>query len=378
MMRFLLFGLLNLVSCTPQIAPPSRIEVGGVRLEPRFSGLSQPTDLRFLDDGSGRALVAQQAGTVALVGVGETRTVLDLRERVGCCNERGLLSLALHPDFRRNGLIFVYAVNRAGDTVLSRVALDRETLRADPASYRVLLTIPQPGPTHNGGQLQFGPDGFLYLSTGDGIYRPSWLGAPPYAQERDTLLGKLLRFEVDGQGALSVPADNPFVSVEGAKAAIWAYGLRNPWWFSFDYATNELFLSDVGETRFEEVNVQPLAASKGANYGWPRAEGPVCRDAEGCAALTAPALAYPHDAGCSVTGGYVYRGTALPELRGRHLYGDFCSGVIRVAGRQGGRWQAVVLADTPLVLSSFAQDDGGELVALDYAAGVVYQLVAPD
>jgi len=347
-----------------------------VRLEPRFSGLTQPTDLRFLPDGSGRALVSQQAGTVVLVGDGAPRTVLDLRARVGCCNERGLLSLALHPDFGQSGLVFLYAVTRTGDTVLSRLALDHETLGADAASYRVLLCIPQPGPTHNGGQLQFGPDGHLYLSTGDGAYRPLWLGALPYAQEADTLLDKLLRLEVDGAGRVSVPADNPFAGSRGAKTAVWALGLRNPWRFSFDRETGELYLSDVGETAFEEVNVQPPSASKGANYGWPHAEGPACRDAEGCAALTTPALSYTHDAGCSVTGGYVYRGTALPELRGRYLYGDFCSGVIRAAGQRGGRWQTVVLADTRLAPSSFAEDDSGELYVLDYAAGDVYRLAA--
>lgn len=259
----LLFGLLGLVSCGPQLAPPGVIKAAGVRLEPRFSGLTQPTDLRFLPDGSGRALISEQAGTVVLVGddTGENKTILDLQGRVGCCGERGLLSLVLHPNFTRNGLVFLYAVNKAGDTVLSRIELDRGTLEAKPDTDEVLLRVPQPGPTHNGGQLQFGPDGFLYLSTGDGIYRPSWLGALPNAQKEDTLLGKLLRFEVDEAGALTVPADNPFAGVSGAKAAVWATGLRNPWRFSFDRTSGDLFIADVGEAAFEEVSVQRLKAS---------------------------------------------------------------------------------------------------------------------
>lgn len=261
--------------------------------------------------------------------------------------------------------------------MLSRVRLDVRTLAADPDSYKVLLHIPDPGPTHNGGQLQFGPDGFLYLSTGDGLYRPSWLGAPPYAQEMDGMLGKLFRFRVDETG-LSVPADNPFVHVEGAEAAVWAYGLRNPWRFSFDREGGALYVADVGETAFEEINVHSLRASRGANYGWPLADGPQCRVPVGCAGFVPPAFSYTHAEGCSVTGGYVYRGVALPELTGRYLYGDFCSGTIWAAVQRGGVWRTRVLADTSLTLSGFAQDPQGEMVALDYTGGVVYGLIGGD
>ncbi len=343
-------------------------------LEPRFTGLTQPTDLRFLPDG--RALATEQAGRVVLLTMGAApRVVLDLRDRTSCCGERGLLSLALHPDFSENGLLFLYGMDKNGDTVLSRVVLGPEMLEGESSSVRPLFTVAQPGPAHNGGQLQFGPDGHLYLSTGDGEYRPSWLGALPFAQETDTPLGKLLRFQVDANGDVSVPADNPFPDGE---RAMWALGLRNPWRFSFDPATGDLYLADVGETLLEEVNVQPFAASRGANYGWPHAEGSSCRQTEGCAAFVSPAFTYPHGEGCSVTGGYVYRGRAVPALRGRYLYADFCTGVIWAARRDGSAWTSDVWLDTTLVISSFAQNAAGEVVVLDYASGTVYGLTGDD
>ena len=364
---------LALAACTPQVSTTETPENSEVRLEPHFTGLTQPTDLRFLPDG--RALASEQAGRVVLLERGhKPQTVLDLRERVGCCGERGLLSLALHPSFARNGLVFFYAADRTGGTTLSRVTLNLKTLEADPESLQTLLKISQPGPTHNGGQLQFGPDAHLYLSTGDGEYRPSWLGALPYAQETDKLLGKLLRFRVSQTGVLSIPKDNPFTSAENASA-VWALGLRNPWRFSFDWATGALYVTDVGETQFEEVSAGSLAASKGANYGWPHAEGPECRQ-KSCAAFVMPALSYTHAEGCAVTGGYVYRGDALPELSGHYLYGDFCTGTLWAAAEQKGAWQTRVLLQTPLVISSFAQDNAGEMYVLGYGAGTVYKLVA--
>lgn len=359
----------GLGACAPQVSSLGALSGGEVGLEPRFTGLAGPTDLRFLPDG--RALATEQRGRVVRLTEGAPpEVVLDLQRRTGCCGERGLLSLALHPDFAENGLVFLYRTDPAGDAVLSRVTLGAETLEPN-ADVQDLLTVAQPGPTHNGGQLQFGPDGYLYLSTGDGAYRPSWLGALPFAQEPGSPLGKLLRFRVDADGDVSAPADNPFP--EGDRA-VWALGLRNPWRFSFDPDTGDLYLADVGETLLEEVNVQPFGASRGLNYGWPHAEGTNCRRREGCAAFAKPALTYPHSEGCSVTGGYVYRGPALPALRGRYLYGDFCTGVLWAAGRDGPAWVSDVLLDTPLVVSGFAQDAAGEVVVLDYASGTVYGL----
>jgi glucose/arabinose dehydrogenase len=294
------------------------------------------------------------------------------------------LSLALHPNFSQNGLLFVYYTAIGGETVLKRFRLLPDlTPLLD--SGRVLLRIPQPGPTHNGGQLQFGPDGYLYLSTGDGEYRPSWLGANGYAQDKTLLLGKLLRLDVStldvsltAEG-YRIPPDNPFVGLPlaagDAKAEVWALGLRNPWRFSFDAQTGEMFVTDVGETRFEEVNVQ-RAKEGGQNYGWPHAEGSECRTEGSCRAFVAPALVYTHGEGCSVTGGYVYRGEALPQLQGRYLYADFCTGQVWAARETERGWEATPLFGTGAMISTFGEGENGELFLADYAAGAIYKIVS--
>lgn len=360
-------------ACAPTVGRRDTWQADRVRLELHFSGLNQPTDLRFLPDG--RALATEQAGRVIALSHKKNRVVLDLRAETSCCGEQGLLSLALHPDFGRNGLVFLYGSNDVGDTVLSRVRLRPRMLTLEDGTYRVLRTFKQPGPTHNGGQLQFGPDAHLYLSLGDGLYRPSWLGALPYAQDEDRPLGKLLRFAVSETGVVSIPADNPFAARAGVEPAIWLKGLRNPWRFSFDVATGELFLSDVGETAFEEVTVQTLAQAKGANFGWPDMEGTRCRRGQ-CRDFVTPQITYPTREGCAVTGGYVYRGSALSELSGTYVFGDYCSGVILGAVRRGGTWRTAKLLDSSLLLSSFAQDTWGEVYVLDYGAGRVYRLAS--
>lgn len=372
---FVLLGLLG--ACAPALGTADETkdawQTAALRLEPHFSGLKQPTDLRFLPDGDGRALATEQRGRLVSLGEGQSRTLLDMQEQTSCCGEQGLLSLALHTDFARNGLVFLYGSNEVGDTVLSRLRVSLRTLAFEPGSYEVLRTFEQPGPTHNGGQLQFGPDDRLYLSLGDGLYRPSWLGALPSAQERNTTLGKLLRFTVTDRGNLSIPHDNPFVAQSGAEEAVWSLGLRNPWRFSFDLETGDLFLADVGETAFEEVSVRTLAGAKGANFGWPLMEGARCRGAQ-CRGLVTPDITYPTRNGCAITGGYVYRGTSLPDLVGTYIFGDYCSGVIWSAVQRDGVWHAQKLLDSPLLLSSFAQDEAGEVYALDYARGNLYRL----
>ncbi len=364
-----------LAGCTPALSVGRAYQSASVRLEPHFSGLTQPTDLRFLPDGSGRALATEQRGRLVLLGDGPPRVLLDLRERTRCCGEQGLLSLALHPDFERNGLVFLYGSLESGDTALRRVTLLPQTLTQQPDSFKVVRTFKQPGPTHQGGQLQFGPDGRLYLSLGEGLYRPSWLGALPYAQERDSPLGKVLRFKVSAEGRVSIPDDNPFAAVPGAEPALWALGLRNPWRFSFSAETGELFIADVGETVAEEVTILTSAEARGANFGWPRMEGTRCRVAS-CEAFVAPDITYPTRSGCAMTGGYVYWGNRLPALWGTYLYGDYCTGVVWGAVRHEGYWHVRKLLDSTLLLNSFAQDEAGEVYALDYATGRVFRIAS--
>jgi glucose/arabinose dehydrogenase len=259
--------------------------------------------------------------------------------------------------------------DREGDTVIARYTARGNT--ADPKSAAVLLKIDQPYANHNGGQLAFGPDGYLYIATGDG-----GSGGDPQnnGQNLGTLLGKLLRIDVSGD-KYTVPKDNPFVNRSGARPEIWAYGLRNPWRFSFDRRTGDLFVADVGQNQFEEVNFQPRASKGGENYGWRLKEAANCYEpATNCArgTLVDPIAAYDHSKGNSITGGYVYRGKALPDLVGRYVYGDFGSGRLWTATRgSNGRWTARELLDTNQVISTFGEDEDGELYLADYGSGTL-------
>lgn len=342
-------------------------------ITPVLSGLVRPVDIRHGGDGSRRLFIAQQHGTVVVVENGALvpGTFLDLRGELTCCGEQGLLSFAPHPRFADNGLVFVYYTGLDGAGTVARYA--SKGGRADPASKTVILEVAQPGVTHNGGQLQFGPDGFLYLSLGDGVLRRDWEGMNPHSQDLGSLLGKILRLDIDGDAPYRIPPDNPFAQQAGARGEIWALGLRNPWRIAFDKQTGRLFVTDVGYRRWEEINVQE-AGQGGLNYGWPAMEGPECR-IEPCdtARYTLPALAYGHDAGCSVTGGYVYHG-AIARLRGRYLYGDFCSGRLWAAEETPQGWQASELVDSEFNISAFGEDEAGELYLTDFGVGALYKL----
>ena len=302
---------------------------------------------------------------------------LDLRDRVTATRfEQGLLSVAFHPDFDDNGVFFVDYTDLAGDTVVARFRRSAEDPnRADPDSREVVLFVDQPTVIHNGGQLQFGPDGFLYIGMGDGgsIFDPFCNG-----QRRDTLLGKILRIDVDAEATeppfYRVPADNPFAGPGDPPDEIWALGLRNPWRFSFDRRTGDLFIADVGQDTREEVNLQPSGSPGGENYGWKVMEGTLCLNAESCPlpvppcndpAYTNPIVEYEHgEDGCAVMGGYVYRGEAVPELRGNYLFGDFCTGAVRAARRPesvGEDWEVRDLLLEVPGLTSFGEDVHGEI-----------------
>jgi glucose/arabinose dehydrogenase len=357
------------------------------RLEPVVSGLAQPVAIAHAGDA--RLFVAEQTGRVRVVA-GTTvlaAPFLDLSGLVSCCGEQGLLGLAFHPDYATNGFFFVSYTDAAGDSVVARYQVSAaDPDRADPASGRILLTVPQPYANHNGGHIAFGRDGYLYLALGDG-----GSGGDPHGngQNLGTLLGKLLRLEPllgPDPPYYAVPADNPFVDGDPAtRDEIWAYGLRNPWRFSFDRLTGDLFIGDVGQGCYEEIDFQPASSRGGENYGWRVAEGPVCFDSGSCRfagcsfqGLTRPILTYPHvGAGCggAVTGGYRYRGAGVPELAGTYLFADYCTGEVWGAVPDaGGQWTATLLFDTGYAVSTFGEDRNGEVYLADLVTGTLYRL----
>ena len=336
-----------------------------------FSGLRLPLYLTHAGDGSGRVFVVEQGGRVMLArnGVLQAQPFLDLQGRVSGDSEQGLLGLAFAPDFASSGRLYVNYTNLAGGTVISRFSVDpQDPDRVDLDTEQALIAYAQPFPNHNGGWMGFGPDGYLYIASGDG-----GSGGDPQdnGQRLDTLLGKLLRVDVSG-AEVSIPADNPFVGQSGAQPEIWAYGLRNPWRASFDRDTGDLWIADVGQGRTEEVNFQPGGLAGGRNYGWRILEGSQCRSS-GCssAGTVLPVSEYGRDLGCSVTGGYVYRGSRYPALSGTYLFGDFCSGRVfglrRVAaGDNAAAFAREQLASTSLPISSFGEDEEGNLYLVSY------------
>ena len=326
-----------------------------VLLEPAWQGFSNPVGLA--NAGDDRVFVVEQRGLIRVVDgdAVRPRPFLDLRALVSDIgsgsSERGLLGLAFHPEYRTNGLFFVNYTDRQGHTQVIRYRVSSDSNVADPASAQPVLTQQQPYPNHNGGHLAFGPDGYLYIGLGDGgsANDPQGNGQNP-----GTLLGKMLRIDAsvaDGGAPYTVPADNPFRDRAGARPEIWAVGLRNPWRYSFDRATGDLYIADVGQNAWEEVNVQGSSSRGAENYGWNRMEGAHCRgggDACNRAGLTLPVAEYGRAEGCSVTGGYVYRGTAQPLLSGAYFYGDYCSGRVWALTRgSAGQWVATQVTQRP-------------------------------
>lgn len=378
-------------SVTPAILPPaptpsSTKKVDSVVVLPDTSdvswvrvaeGLDKPIGVTHAKDGSRRLFIVEQQGRILIWQDGSTRPepFLDIRSLVACCGERGLLGLAFHPNYAENGQFYVYYTEQVGGTlfsVISRYFVSPDANRADPASERRLLTLIQPYDNHNGGQLAFGPDGYLYIGLGDGGAAGDPLGN---AQSLQTLLGKILRIDVDKGEPYAIPPDNPFTN-SGGLPEIWLYGLRNPWRFSFDRLTGDLYIGDVGQGQWEEIDFWAFGQPGGANFGWDYYEGN--HPYEGTPPLgfewIGPAAEYPHSLGVSVTGGYVYRGTALPNWQGVYLYGDYGSGkvwgLLRLAN---GEWENALLFETGARITSFGEDEEGELYLVDYS-GVLFRL----
>ncbi len=334
------------------------------------AGLLRPVDLQVAADGSGRLFIVEQAGRIRIFQNGELLPTpfLDIRPQVGSSgNEQGLLGLAFHPRFTQNGYFYVNYTDRRGDTVIARFQVSQDPNLADPNSEKILLTVDQPFPNHNGGVLTFGPDGYLYAGLGDG----GSAGDPfDNAQNTATRLGKILRLDVDGGDPYRIPPDNPFGN------EVWAYGLRNPWRISFDRQTGDLWIGDVGQNAWEEIDFLPAGSPPGANFGWSLLEGNHPYNGDPQPGLIPPVAEYPHEmnrGGCSVTGGYVYRGAALPEWQGIYLFGDYCTGFVWGLIRSGSGWQAEVLFDTPFNISTFGVDESGEIYLADLQ-GAVYRL----
>jgi len=340
------------------------------------SGIQNPVGIVNAADRTARLFILEQPGLVRALegGVISKLPFLDIRSKVSCCGERGLLGLAFHPDYVDNGTIYVNYTEVDGDTVIARFSTAADNpAQIDPESEVILLNISQPYANHNGGGMAFGPDGYLYIGLGDGGSANDPHGN---AQDTNALLGKILRIDVNEGEYYAIPQDNPFVT-GGGLPEIWAYGLRNPWRLTFDSHTGDLYIGDVGQNAWEEIDFWPAMAPSGANFGWNFREGR--HEFEGVppvdVQLVDPVSEYAHDHGCSVTGGVVYRGKELPEWNGVYLYGDYCSGKIwGLLPTSGGAWQNKLLFETGFNITAFGQGEDGEVYLVDYS-GDLYQLI---
>ncbi len=365
-------------TATPRLAPRATTfpNSGAYSWVQVATGLALPDDIQFPDDGTGRMFVLEQPGRIRVVENGQLLLMpyLDITDRVGSAgNEQGLLGLAFHPDFKDHPYFYVNYTDLNGNTVIARFLASGDV--ADPRSEKDILHVPQPYPNHNGGGMVFGPDGYLYIGLGDGGSQ----GDPnDNGQNTNVLLGKLLRIDVDHGDPYAIPLGNPFVN-GGGRPEIWAYGLRNPWRFSFARNTDDLYIADVGQDLWEEVDVA-LGNPPGLNYGWNYYEGmhPYAGQPPAGLKVTMPVAEYSHaEGGCAIIGGYVYAGR-MSEWRGIYFYGDNCSG--KVWGLlntsdppSSAGWQSQLLFQTRASITSFGQDPAGEIYLAD-RAGTIYRL----
>ena len=351
------------VSDEPPPPPPQPVNLG---LETVASGLNFPTSLTSPPNDS-RLFVTEKAGAIRVIKGGAAPALfLDLTGQVASqAGEQGLLGLVFAPDYATSGRFFVHYTDDTGASRISSFRVSADPDRADPASESVVLSVSRPGTAHNGGQLLFGPDGFLYIGLGDGDDSDGGRG-----QSLADPLASILRIDVSGATGYTVPPDNPFVGTANARPEVWSYGLRNPWRFTFDPATGDLYIGDVGESHREEVNYSSAAegAGRGINYGWAVMEGTQCTRGSGCdqTGLVRPVMEYEHPVGCSVISGHVYRGAAIPALQGTYFFSDFCGGWVKSFRIEN---IPATFTDWPSLepggfVTSFGQDAVGELYLL--------------
>jgi glucose/arabinose dehydrogenase len=358
----------------PRQNVPSLPDPGGYTWQTVASGLDSPIGLFNAGDGSGRLFAVEKAGVIRIIDQSGNlldTPFLDIRDRVGSSgSEQGLLGLVFDPHYPQNGYFYIDYTDTNGDTHVARLRVSADPNVADPGTEKLILFQKQPYPNHNGGELAFGPDGYLYIGLGDGGSE----GDPQHTgQSLDTWLGKLLRIDVEHGDPYSIPPDNPFVK-GGGKPEIWAYGLRNPWRFSFDLATHDLYIGDVGQDNYEEVDFLPAGSPGGTNFGWSYREGmhPYRGTPPADLKLTDPVAEYTHSYGCAISGGSVYRGVNLPEWDGVYFYGDFCTGNIwGLLRRADGSWQNQLLFQTSYSISSFGQDQAGEVYLVDMKGNIL-------
>lgn len=379
--KYFLSAVFLLYASTDSFAFPS------VSLTAVADGFSSPTHIASAGDGAGRLFVVEQGGKVKIVSGGKVLLLpfIDISDRISTGSERGLLSIAFPPSYASRGWFYLdYTRASDGATVVSRFRITTDPNIADSSSEEILLVVEQPFENHNGGQLAFGPDGYLYIGMGDGGSAGDPYG---YAQNlgelsgNKKLLGKLLRIDVEsGASPYAIPSDNPILG--GSRSEIWSMGFRNPWRFSFDRATGDLYIGDVGQDKTEEIDFQSSTSTGGENYGWNILEGSnCCNPPESCIApvnYSAPIAQYDHgendSLGCSVTGGFVYRGSGFSEMHGVYFYGDFCTGSIYGLRWNGSAWESGLIKKTGLSISTFGEGEDGALYVADYAAGTIYRI----
>lgn len=383
--------ILFLILLIPGLAKPASSTANGNLQLTEVANLQsgQPISISHAGDNSNRLFIVERAGVIRILHNNQVlaNPFLDIHETINSgSSERGLLGLAFDPDYTNNGYFYVNAINLDGDSEIRRYQVSRnDPNQADPDSMTILISLEQPMSNHNGGDLRFGPDGMLYIAFGDGGGANDMFGSIGNGQSTETLLGKLLRIDVrnsdtsDGL-AYDIPSDNPFVdsSNPNTRKEIWAYGLRNPWRFTFDRETGDMWIADVGQNQIEEVNFQAANSQGGENYGWRCREGNEnfnwqdhCESLE----LVEPIITYKHgDGDCSITGGFRYRGKQYEQLQGVYIYGDYCTGNIWGARLENNTWQSTLLITTNLRITSFGEDEQGEIYVSDMRNNKVYRL----